>query len=120
MALLLLILLAGTLLFLFYYELLWKSIEKERGKSLVGFAGDLLFRDKPQAVSASSNSWDDWKYRLRTELYRRDQVRADEVAHTIGATAQDVEKYLDELESEGKVQQAGDAERGIFYKVVSS
>ena len=120
MALLLLILLAGTLIFLVYYELLWKRIERERGRSLVGVAGDFLFRDKPQVVPASSSAWDDWKYRLTTELHRREQINPEEAARAVGVSTQDAERYLDELESEGKVQQAGDAERGVFYKITSS
>jgi len=120
MALLLLILLSSTLVFLFYYELLWKKAERARGRSLVGVAGDFLFRDKVQAAPASSNAWDDWKYRLTTELHRREQLNSKEAARISGVSVQDAEEYFDELESEGKVQQVGDAERGVFYKVVSS
>ena len=119
MALLLLILLAVTLVFLFYYEVLWKKFERERGRSLFGFAGDFLFRDRGfSAVPASSSSWDDWRYHLRAELHRRDQIKVDEVAKLVGAQTNDVEKYLDELETEGKVQQVGDSERGVFYKAI--
>ena len=119
MALLLLLLLAGTLLFLFYYELLWKKGEKERGKSLVEVARDFLFREKLQVTPASSNAWDDWKYRLTTELHRREQLNPQEAARAVGVSVHVAERYLDQLESEGKVQQAGDAERGVVYKIIS-
>lgn len=119
MALLFLILLAVTLLFLLYYELLWKKFERERGRGLVGLAGDFLLRDRPLATPASTNSWDDWKYRLTAELHRREQLNPEEAARIVGVSRSDAAQYLDELESEGKVQQVGDAERGIFYKVVS-
>lgn len=120
MALLLLILLAGTLIFLAYYEFLWKKVERERGKSLVGVAGDFLFRDTPRGAPASSSAWDDWKYRLTAELHRREQINPEEAARAVGVSTQEAEQYLDELESEGKVQQAGDAERGVVYRVTSS
>jgi len=102
MALLLLILLASTLLFLLYYELLWKKGERERGRSLVGVAGDFLFRDKPQAALVSSSAWDDWKYRLTAELHRREQLNPEEAARAVGVSTQEAERYLDELEGEGK------------------
>jgi hypothetical protein len=120
MALLLLILLAGTVLFLLYYELLWKRSERESGRSLVAAAGDFLFRDKLQMAPVASTAWDDWKYRLTAELHRREQINPQEAARVVGVSAQEAEQYLDELESEGKVQQAGDAERGIVYRVISS
>lgn len=120
MALLLLILLAGTLIFLLYYELIWKKFERERGRSLVGMAGDFLFQANPTPASSTKSSWDDWRYRLIAELHRREQLNPEEAARIVGVSRTDVAQYLDELESEGKVQQAGDAERGVFYKVVSS
>lgn len=120
MALLLLILLIATFVFLFYYELLWKKVERERGQSFVGVARDFFFGDNLQAVSASSNAWDDWKYRLTTELHRREQLNLKDASQIVGVSTQDVEQYFDELESEGKIQQSGDAERGIFYKIVIS
>lgn len=120
MALLLLILLTATFVFLFYYELLWKKAERERGQSLVGTARNFLFRDNLQIVSASSNAWDDWKYRLTTELHRREQLNLQDAAQIVGVSTEDVEQYFDELEGEGKVSQCGDAERGVFYKIVIS
>ena len=120
MALLLLILLTATLIFLFYYELLWKKIERERGQSFVGAARDFLFGDNSQFVPASSSAWDDWKYRLTIELHRREQLNLQDAAQIVGVSTQDVEQYFDELEGEGKVSQCGDAERGVFYKIVTS
>jgi|GEM_PF-3003704 hypothetical protein len=119
MAFLLLILLASTLIFLMYYELIWKGFERERGRSLVGMAGDFLFKEDPKATPASSNAWNDWKYRLTAELHRRERLNPQKAAQLVGASTSDVEQYLDELESEGKVRQVGDAERGVFYKIVN-
>ena len=123
MALLLLILLAATLIFLFYYELIWKGFEKKHGKSLVAMLGDFIFLDTPRgeaapAAIASDSPWLDNKYRLTVELYRRDQMGLDQVAQIVGISTTEAEQYLDELEGEGKIQQVGDAERGIFYKSV--
>lgn len=126
MALLLLILLATSLIFLFYYELLGKKFERERGKGLLGIAADLAFKEGAVpscAVKAEApknqDPWSDWKYRLLVELHRRGQIKPEEGAQIAGVSAREVEKYLDKLEEKGKVQSAGDSERGIFYRVVS-
>lgn len=127
MALLLLILFIATVIFFFYYELLWKKLERERGKSLLGMVGDLAFKDAPIVVPAvaktrgekKENPWDDWKYRLMVELHRRGQIKLEEGAAIVGVSTREVEDYLDKLEEKGKVQSAGDAERGIFYRIVS-
>lgn len=120
MALLLLALLTGTLIFLFYYELIWKKFEQTRGRNLIGLAGDFFFGKRIQAVPASSNSWDNWKYRILVELHRKDRLYPKEAAKLAGVSVQDIELYLDELTAEGKAQSAGDAERGIFYKAANS
>lgn len=126
MAVLAIALLLVVSIFLFYYELVWKNVERERGKNLLLMARDFAFETKgqsevmPEAVSvtAGSNPWDDWKYRLLVELHRREQLKPEEAARIVGASLTDIEQYFDELESEGKVNQAGDAARGFFYKVV--
>lgn len=117
MAFFLLILLGGVLVFLLYYELLWKKFERERGKGLVRMAKDFLFQNNPQAVPASS-SWDDWKYRLIVELHRREQFNFEEAVRLAGVSTREVEQYLDKLEADGKVRQVGDSERGLFYRVI--
>lgn len=125
MALLLLILFVSTIIFLFYYELLWKKLEREKGKNLVGMAGDFLLKDEPIQATAirtkgqKGNPWDDWKYRLMVELHRRGQIKPQEGAQFTGVSTKEVEDYLDALEGEGKVQSAGDSERGIFYRIVN-
>lgn len=126
MALLLLILLTSTLVFLFYYELIWKKLEHERGKGLLGMAADLAFKDDPApamalGVKASpiENPWVDWKYRLMVELHRRGQIKPDDGAQIAGVSVGEVEKYLDKLAEQGKVQSAGDSVRGVFYRVIS-
>ncbi len=103
MALLLLIALVITAIFLFYYEFIWKKAERARG----------------QPVLASS-PWQDWKYRTLVELHRKNRLYPEEAAKLAGVSSQDMERYFDELESQGKIQSAGDAERGIFYKPLSS
>lgn len=126
MALLLLILLLTIGVFLFYYELVWKKFEKEQGKSLVELAADFAFSDKLVEVSlakekegAANNPWDDWKYRLMVELHRRGQMNPKEGAELVGVSLKEVENYFDALDAEGKVQSAGDSERGVFYRIVS-
>lgn len=125
MALLLLILLAGSLVFLIYYEVLWKKFERERGKSLIGMFRDFAFSDArhgvmAQGVSYGANPWNDAKYRLMVEMHRRESLNAHSAGEVLGVSVATAEKYLDELEEEGRIQQAGDAERGVFYKAVSS
>lgn len=127
MTLLLLILFISTLIFLFYYELIWKKVEQDRGESLVSMArdffaesSDLLDSAKARtASSAAETNWSDWKYRLLVELHRRGRLNSQEAANIVGISSDRIEKYLDILESEGRVQQVGDLERGIFYKVVN-
>ena len=126
MALLLLILLVSTLIFLFYYELIWKKFEQEKGKGLLGMAADLAFSDVPAPAAVitakktkSQNPWEDWKYRLMVELHRRGQLKSAEGAQIVGVSAEEVEGYLDKLEEKGKVQSAGDSERGLFYRIVN-
>lgn len=126
MALLLLLLFIGTLIILFYYELRWKSFEREKEKNLVVMAKEFLFsnivkidEEAQNAAAGSDSSWGDWRYRMRAELYRREELRTEEAAKIVGVTVAQAEEYLDQLEEEGKVLQAGDAERGIFYRVVS-
>ena len=53
------------------------------------------------------------------ELHRRNQIKAEEAANVLGVSLAKAEAYLDKLEGEGKVQQAGDSKRGIFYKVIN-
>jgi len=127
MALLLLILLSSTLIFVFYYELVWKKFERERGKGLLGMAADLAFKDNlapvPVAITAdkkisTQNPWEDWKYRLMVELHRRGQIKPEEGAQIVGVSVSEIEKYLDKLEERGKIRSAGDSERGIFYRIV--
>lgn len=126
MALLLLVLLIASFIFLFYYELLWKKFEREKGKSLLGLAGDLAFKDELVPVMAvkaeakkNDNPWGDWKYRLMVELHRRGQIKLEEGVAVAGVSTREVEEYLDKLEENGKVQSAGDSERGVFYRIVS-
>ena len=125
MALLFILLLPAVLIFLLYYELIWKRFERKKGKSLVGITSDFIFSDdksdsEPEKhVAVASSPWNDWKYRLMVELHRRNQINPEQAARSIGISLRKAEQYLDKLESEGKVQQAGDSERGIFYKVVT-
>jgi hypothetical protein len=119
MALLLLLLLAGIVIFLFYYELLWKKFERVKGQSLVWSAKDFLFGPNAQPALTQSPR-QDWKYRTLVELHRKNQLYPKEAATLAGVSLQDMERYFDELESQGKVQSAGDAERGIFYRPISS
>ncbi len=129
MALLLLLLLGVAFIFLFYYELIWKKFERERGKGLIGMAADLAFQDDAAPAPAgfvataqnakSQNPWADWKYRLMVELHRRGQIKPEEGAQIVGVSAQEVERYLDKLAEKGKVQSAGDSERGLFYRIVN-
>ena len=119
MALLLLMALAATCIFVFYYELVWKKFEREKGRSLVWVARDLLFGGNAQPVLTSS-PWQNWQYRTLVELHRRNRLYPEEAAKLAGVSAQDIERYFDELEFQGKIQSAGDAERGIFYTPVSS
>ncbi len=124
MALLLILLLPAVLIFALYYELIWKRFEREKRRGLVGMTSDFIFkndesRDEPEKhVAVASGPWSDWKYRLMVELHRKNQIKPEEAAQSIGISLRKAEAYLDKLESEGKVQQAGDSERGIFYKVV--
>lgn len=99
-------------------------MKKKRGKGLVAMLGDFVFSDTSQREAApaaitSDSPWLDNKYRLTVELYRHDQMGLDQAAQIIGISTEEAEQYLDELEGEGKIQQVGDAERGIFYKSVS-
>jgi len=126
MTLLLLILLPTILIFLFYYELIWKKFEREKGKGLLGMAADLAFSDEPAPATViragktkPQNPWEDWKYRLMVELHRRGQIKPEEGAQIVGVSAQEVERYLDKLAEKGKVQSAGDSERGLFYRIVN-
>lgn len=116
MTLLLLILLFSVLVFFFYYEFLWKKVEKKHGKSLVSMAHEFFLKDKEPAAIAVSSNWDDWRYRLSVELHRSDQLDAKRASEILNVPQDTVERYLDQLESEGRVQQVGDAERGIYYK----
>lgn len=119
MTLLLLAIFISTLIFLFYYEFLLKDFEKKRGKGLISMARDFFFTEKEVYVGAVSGDWDDWRYRLTVELHRNEQLDSKRASQTLGVSQDLVEKYLDQLESEGKVQQIGDAERGIYYKAVN-
>lgn len=124
MALILLILLTGALIFLLYYELLWKGLERKRGKNLVELTRDFIFQDQaPQyqyrGVVSENNPWSDKKYRVVVEMHRRGQLKLEDLAQSLGISIKEVEQCLDELESEGKVQQAGDAERGVFYRAIN-
>ena len=116
MTLLLLILLTSILVFLFYYEFLWKKMEQKRGKGLLSMARDFMFKENEVATGAVSSNWSDWRYRLIVELHRRGQLDAKQGSEIVGISQEMVEEYLDNLESDGKIQQAGDAERGIYYK----
>jgi hypothetical protein len=125
MALLLILLFPAILIFLLYYELIWKRFESKKGKSLVGITSDFIFSDdksgeEPEKhVAVASSPWSDWKYRLMVELHRKNQLKPEEAARAVGVSLAKAEAYLDKLESEGKVQQIGDSERGIFYKVLT-
>lgn len=122
MALTLLILLTGSLIFLLYYELLWKGLERKRGKNLVELTRDFIFEGEApqfQGVMSKNNPWSDKKYRVVVEMHRRGQLKPEDLAQSVGISTKEAEQCLDELESEGKVQQAGDAERGIFYRVTN-
>lgn len=125
MALLFILLLPIALIFLLYYELIWKRYEQEKGKGLVGMTGDFIFRDddkngeEPEKhVALAESPWGDWKYRLMVEMHRKGQLKPEDAANIAGVSIAKAETYLDQLEGEGKVQQAGDSERGIFYRVV--
>jgi Fic family protein len=127
MTLLLLSLFVGTLIFLVYYEFIWKKVEQARGKNLVSMARDFfaesykLSSDEKSSTLASvaGTNWGDWKYRLLVELHRRQRISAKEASGIVEVPEDRVEKYLDSLESEGKIQQIGDAKRGLFYKIVN-
>lgn len=90
-------------------------------------ARDFIFDDSPKlgspnirpTSSTPKTDWGDWKYRLLVELHRRERINAHEAAGIVGVSEDRVERYLDDLEGEGKVQQMGDAERGVFYKIVN-
>jgi len=126
MILLFLILLISALVFLFYYEFIWKKVEQDRGKSLVAMARDFFAETyrlpavvgARTASSGSEANWDDWKYRLQVELHRRERLSAQEAAKVVGISEERAGKYLDVLEGEGKIRQVGDSERGIFYKPI--
>jgi type IV secretory pathway TraG/TraD family ATPase VirD4 len=129
MAILLLGLFFITLVFLFYYELLWKNFEKEKKKNLLSIAGEYAFADtavttgrrkkRGKYKKRDKTPWGDWRYRVLVELHRRGQINPQEGAEITGVSTRKIEDYLDELEGEGKVQSAGDSKRGIFYRIVS-
>jgi len=125
MALLLILLLPAVLIFLLYYELIWKRFEREKRRSLVGMTGDFIFKDdksgeEPEKrVASVASPWTDWKYRLMVEMHRKNQIKPEDAAHAAGVSLAKAEAYLDKLESEGKIEVAGDSQRGIFYRVVS-
>ena len=107
-----------------YYELLWKGLERKRGKNLVELTRDFIFKDQApqyhyQGVASESNPWNNKKYRVVVEMHRRGQLKLEDIAQSLGISTKEVEQCLDELESEGKVQQAGDAERGVFYRATN-
>jgi len=125
MALFLILLLPIVLIFLLYYELIWKRYEREKERGLVGMTSDFIFKDgdkndadPEKHVASAGDPWGDWKYRLMVEMHRKRQLGPEEAANITGVSIAKAEMYLDQLEGEGKVQQAGDSERGIFYKVV--
>jgi len=124
MALFSLILFIGVGIFLFYYELVWKKVEREKGKNLAVMAKDFLFSNiaesnaDAQHAASGDSAWDDWRYRMFVELHRREQMQPNEAAQAVGVSTAEAAQYLDQLEGEGKVRQVGDAERGIFYRVV--
>ncbi|OGZ58247.1 MAG: hypothetical protein A2827_02335 [Candidatus Spechtbacteria bacterium RIFCSPHIGHO2_01_FULL_43_30] len=108
--------------FIFYYEFLWKKIERQSGKNLLS----MIFEPSPKnsekknpqkEKKSKGPNWNDWKYRIWVELHRKSSITADEAASAGGVHVKQAERYLDKLESDGKVQQAGDSARGIFYKV---
>lgn len=127
MALLLIVLFIVITAFLTYYELVLKERGFGRGASSSFMPKRYLWNksggsmNKPRATQAASeNNWGNWKYRLLVELHRRENLKPDEASNIVGVTQDKIEKYLDSLEGEGKVQQIGDAERGISYKIVSA
>lgn len=125
MALLLILLFPAVLIFFMYYELIWKRFERKNGKSLVGMTSDFIFKDDnsqvapEKRVASVKSPWADWKYRLMVELHRKNQLKAEEAANIAGVSLAKAEAYLDKLEGEGKVQQAGDSGRGISYRVIN-
>ena len=82
-------------------------------------AHDFMFKENETAAGAVSSNWSDWRYRLTVELHRRGQLDAKQGSEIVGISQEMVEEYLDKLESDGKIQQAGDTERGIYYKPVT-
>lgn len=110
-----------------YYELVWKNSERKYGKNLLAAGWDFVFERTGQnetigeavPVIAKSGPWNDWKYRLVVELYRREQLKAEEAADIVGVSQKEIEQYLDLLEEQGKIRQVGDLQRGLFYKVIN-
>ena len=128
MTLFFLILLISLLILLFYYEFTWKKVERNLGKSFIFVAGAFLFGSnvkarsveaRPASREATETNWGDWKYRVLVEFHRREQLNAQSAAILVGVSQDKVERYFDKLEGKGKIQQMGDAKRGIYYKVVS-
>lgn len=62
--------------------------------------------------------WKDWKYRLWVELNRKPNLTTEDAIKISGVSQKRVEKYFDKLEADGRIQQQGDSERGISYKVM--
>lgn len=127
MALFLIVLFIVITAFLTYYELVLKERGFGRGAGSSFMPKRYLWNrsggsmNKPKAtLAASGNNWGNWKYRLLVELHRRENLKPEEASSIVGVAQGKIEKYLDSLEGEGKVQQIGDAERGIAYKVVNA
>ena len=99
MAILSVILLILFLLVLVFYEIFLKKrkVRRARGKKI--------------GVRV------DWKNLIMQELKRKSYITPDEASAAGGVSQKKAERYLDRRERDGVVRQAGDAERGIFYKL---
>jgi len=84
--------------------LMWKKTRE----SVAGICASAL----DQTVRKNSN-----KEKILEFLQNKNEAGNDDIREHLGVSRRSVARYLDELESEGKVEQVGDIGRSVTYRL---
>ena len=86
---------------------------------LVGiYIGRYLFKSKSSPISATSDQTrqkEENKAKILEFLQNNERVTNNEVEDLLGVSNATTERYLDELEEEGKIKQVGTVGRNVYY-----
>jgi len=97
------------LYFLFFlFFLFFLATPKLRERSEGGFTEENLIQKQAKEKA-------EHKQKILEMFASKDKIVNDDVQRLLGVSDKTVQRYFNELQSEGKIKQSGETGRGVFY-----